>query len=286
MSWKITKLTGAGNSFLLADLTKSQVAKFIKKNLGQKDLKNFKINTQTRKYIQNLCDSHFGIGSDGFIFLQKLKSNSYQWFFLNEDGSDAEMCGNATRCVARYLNMKPGQKSIRLKTAAGEIELSCLGVNKYEAQMSFRWDKNFQLIYKEVSLNGNKIQSTFIDTGVPHLCISRSEATARRPNPTEALALQSHPDFQPRQTNVTYWAEVAKNKIYAVSFERGVKDFTLACGTGAVAAAIAYMDLKQTKQAVSVEMPGGLLKVRRSKDKVFLSGPATLIADIELPERL
>lgn len=272
MSWTITKLTGAGNSFLLADLSKIKGSTLSP--------------AQMKKITVKMCDPHFGIGADGFVFLKKLGTNKYKWDFYNSDGSLAEMCGNATRCVARYLQLKPGKTNISLKTRAGEVQLSSPKKDVFESQLSIKLDQNFSIQELKVSVDGQSVQGLFMDTGVPHFCIQVGPDDYKALDKINSRKLQLAKEFQPRQTNVTYWAVKSANSILASSFERGVHDFTLACGTGAAAAALAFFEVAADKKKVSVQMPGGLLQVRKEDEKLYLSGPAVKVADIKVDERI
>lgn len=262
--WSLTKLSGTGNSFLLADFTRKSVSL-----------------TEKRKaaLTQRLCDRNFGIGADGLIFLYKASGpNSYRWDFYNSDGSNAEMCGNAARCVARHLNVK---KSAVLATEAGAVTLSSPSKDLFEVQMPFHLKKN-SIRQVQAEIGREVYLGDFVNTGVPHFCIQTAKEAFRALSTAAAREIQMAKAFQPAETNVTYWTVTGKNKIQAVTFERGVRDFTLACGTGAVAAALSYLKETQSKKPVKVRMPGGELVVRTDGERVFLAGPALKIADIQM----
>jgi diaminopimelate epimerase len=171
--------------------------------------------------------------ADGFIFLEKVPDEKnivkkYKWYFFNNDGSDAEMCGNATRCVGFYIKniLKSEQKSWFLKTTAGLIRIDFISAEKYKITMTPP-----QVLKSEAGF--------YCDTGVPHLVIENDHIVTDEKLMRAARELRQSAQFRPRGTNITYVVlDSAVNRIKAVSYERGVEDFTSACGTGAMAAAL------------------------------------------------
>lgn len=246
-------ISGAGNTFHLTYLPVSDVTKIGKENL--------------RSMAVHICSLH---KADGFIYLSEEAPGSYQWVFFNNDGSDAEMCGNATRCVGFYIEnflRHPGLQW-SLKTTAGKIQITSAGSNNYKVIMS-------------PFSKGSSFKGFFCDTGVPHLVIETtdpllfSHLSGLKARSSE---LRFDEEFKPKGTNVTYcYFEKELNKLKAVSFERGVEDFTAACGTGAAAAA--YFNL--TKRGIpetEVEMPGGTLIINlKDLNRPEMTGPAVLL---------
>lgn len=241
-------LSGAGNTFHIVNNQDNAKALSVS---AQKEL--------TRKAC--LQDR-----ADGMIFLKKADvANTYQWQFYNNDGSDAEMCGNATRCVGYYIRNILGDTSTEwfLNTAAGRILIQALPNNMFEVKMT--------AIQQLESKHG-----FYCNTGVPHLVLELSHFSDYKTKKEMARSLRMHVDFAPAGTNVTFvgLSSVA-NKIKAVSFERGVEDFTEACGTGAMAAAF-YNLKKQNCATTQVEMPGGMLMMDVSNpEKPIMVGSAT-----------
>jgi diaminopimelate epimerase len=193
--------------------------------------------------------------TDGFIFLSWLdqSTHSFKWDFYNNDGSKAEMCGNATRCVAFYAKniLQIEGNHLSLQTAAGLIDIKILDKELFEIRMTalqkFEHPKYF-----------------WCDTGVPHIVIEIDDFANYRARKAFCKDLRFHADFAPRGTNVTLvQLDQVTNKLKAVSYERGVEDFTAACGTGAMAAAF-YNLTKRGQLETLVEMPGGLLKMNLS----------------------
>lgn len=219
--------------------------------------------------------------ADGLIFLenagtQKIKSpQQLKWYFFNNDGSDAEMCGNATRCVGFYIHNFIDKKihKFKLETIAGEISVEVLSTDSFKVNMS--------PIIKMQSKLGFQC-----DTGVPHLVLPFDKKPLFKHLTAElkeaSRQLRFHPDAGPRGSNVTYIERTsAPSKVFAVSYERGVEDFTAACGTGAMAAAF-YMKENFNQNKIYVEMPGGELIMDLSNlDQPVMTGPATNLGSFE-----
>jgi diaminopimelate epimerase len=246
---------------------------------------------QKKSFAKKICESHV---ADGFIYLKKSPDFvGITWDFYNKDGSDAEMCGNATRCVGLYLaevlkinviapdpeektqyetKKKPPKKDPAiwdLQTTAGPIHIEQVSEGQYKINMT------------EIKI----LQSTkgfFCDTGVPHLVQEIKDTVDFKKHKDEARQLRYDPEFQPRGTNVTF-VQLTPDRQYvkAISYERGVEDFTEACGTGAMAAA-AYNLTKRGVSETQVEMPGGILKMSLADLKhPVMIGPAKLLGKYE-----
>lgn len=242
-------LSGAGNTFYI---------------INDQDESKSLDNRLKKEFTKRICKTN---PADGVIFLKANASNTYQWDFFNNDGSDAEMCGNATRCVGYYIKNILGDTRSEwfLNTAAGLIHIQALPNDLFEVKMT------------SIALLESK-HGFYCNTGVPHLVLELKNFDDYQGKKEEARILRSHVDFSPAGTNVTY-VTLSKqvNKIKAVSFERGVEDFTEACGTGAMAAAV-YNLKKQNCVKTEVEMPGGMLMMDVSNlDKPVMIGSAKLL---------
>lgn len=245
------QLSGAGNTFSVTWDTPEA------KSIGDRP-----------KFVRAVCEV---TKTDGFIFLSWLDESQHhlQWDFYNNDGSMAEMCGNATRCVAYYAKnvMHVQGNHLKIQTIAGPIDIKILDKELFEVKMTaiqkFAHDKFF-----------------WCDTGVPHIVFEIPDFADYRKYLSHCRELRFHADFQPRGTNVTLvLLDVAANKLKAVSYERGVEDFTEACGTGAMAAA--YYNLNKRGQSETlVEMPGGLLKMNLADlQNPLMTGSAIQLGD-------
>lgn len=264
------KMHGTGNDFLLMNLTSIESLRLFEK----------RVSLQNRPdWVRRVCDRHFGIGADGFLFLESHQSLDFKWDFYNSDGSSAEMCGNAARCVARYaFDEKIAGSSMTFQSISGpiharvspegnvEIEVSTL---KADPEESFPW-------------NGENWKFQRINTGVPHsvIVVDDTKPLASDDRKPLASALRRDPSHGNRGSNVTFYRSIGADRLEAVSFERGVEDFTLACGTGVLAAGYHFCKSKGIA-GCDVQAPGGLLKVSFPKGHTpTLSGPAQYIAEI------
>lgn len=264
MKFKTDLISGAGNTFHVTYAASHSILKLDHP-------------FEKMKFVAKLiCEKQ---KADGFIFLEKAENapdesaENFKWYFYNNDGSDAEMCGNATRCVGFYLKnrIKSEKSNWNLKTSAGKIKIQGVGANQFKVIMS-----------PVQTLKSTK--GFFCDTGVPHLTLeSKDENLFSNLEDLKIISSQLRHDSEfLKGTNVTYvFFEKEKRRIKAVSFERGVEDFTEACGTGAMAAA--YFNL--TTQGVTeteVEMPGGTLIMNlKDLNNPTMTGPAEFLGSYE-----
>lgn len=255
----ITKMSGAGNTFSLIDLTHNSPWADIEKQLK----------IPRSEFAKMICDKVLGLATDGLLFIQPGSQGfDFDWDFYNSDGSTAEMCGNAARCAARFCVESLGstaQANLKFKTGAGLVLAQTLGDSRVRVKMPAAKVLQDKILLRMRSSSEEKF--TLINTGVPHLVQQIHEMSAAVALKDMAKEARSHHDLKPHGANVTFYAIASEGRINAVTFERGVEDYTLACGTGAVAAALAYSNASGAKN-VEVQMPGGLLQVN------FIDGDA------------
>lgn len=246
-------ISGAGNTF--------HVCYSDNQDFDQISLK------EQMKIAKNFCSQD---PADGLIFLQKKykERNQLKWFFYNNDGSPAEMCGNATRCVGFYMKNILNEENNKwyLETVAGPIEIESLNSEKFKITMTSIIEKS-------------SAKGFYCDTGVPHLVLPLQKFEMYKTLKLQARELRSDKEFAPNGTNVTYIGLTSeKNKIQAVSYERGVEDFTQACGTGAAAAALYNLRIQGVLES-EVKMPGGILTFNlKDLNNPIMIGPAKLIS--------
>ncbi len=247
------------------------------------------------KFTKGVCNRQFGVGADGVLILEKSKTSDYRMRIINADGSEAEMCGNGARCMAAYIvaNSKPAKKLFGMETLAGEI----LGEAEGEiARVRLSNPKDY-LADINITVAGKKMAVHYIDTGVPHTIIFVDGLQEVDANSLGRL-VRNHARFAPRGTNVNFVERASPaggregNSMVAVrTYERGVEAETLACGTGAVAAAlISYVQLNPTvkeKKDASMRVLTASKEVLEVAfdlhkggkiDNVWLKGTAKLIA--------
>jgi diaminopimelate epimerase len=266
MRHRFFKMQGCGNDFLITDGIHGEAPEF------------------KPSEVAFLCDRHFGIGADGLVVLKKSEHADVAWSFYNSDGSVAEMCGNAARCVVRYVSEKylPGE-TVSLETMVGVVKGRLL--SKEEVEISLLPQKDFEFHHEEhvLDLGTGVFQVYSTNTGVPH-AVLEVKSLSGYPIEEVGAKIQSHPIFQPKGTNVTFFERFGGKRIFATTYERGVNAETLACGTGAAAAALVFCELYLETPAIHVGVPGGELQVDFSPVSrvLLLRGKAEYVYDIEI----
>lgn len=257
-----THMNGAGNSFFVIDARENPLQE----------------SSQDRAaFAKKLCSRTPGLAADGLFILEKAAGLDFKWDFYNSDGSHAEMCGNASRCATRFfLDRVREQNEVRFETAAGVIVGQKVAHDVYRVRMPEIPSAGAP---RALTVEGRVGDFYFVNTGVPHLVIPEAPAKER------ALQLRQAPELGAAGSNVTFVERLSETKFNAVTFERGVDDYTLACGTGATAAA-AFARMQAPHATVfEIQMPGGLLKVEWVGDRqAYLSGPAVIDFDVKLGE--
>ncbi|MGE4130569.1 MAG: diaminopimelate epimerase [Bdellovibrionales bacterium] len=257
---RFIKCQATGNDFLIADLLTDS---------GQ-----FQKIENRNQWARTVCDRHFGLGADGLIFIERsIPPHDFRWDFYNSDGSAAEMCGNAARAVALWASQKLKKSKMCWESVIGTVS----------AQVGSADDISIQLPeVKEAKLNltlpfAPGVRADFVLAGVPHVVIHDVPPDQQA---GMALKVKRMDEFLATGTNVTFIKAVAPSRIESRSFERGVEDFTLSCGTGAIAAAFSF-GRGQCVDGVEVRVPGGSLHVLWENKCPVLKGPARLVAAME-----
>jgi diaminopimelate epimerase len=230
-----SKLNGSGNDFLLVD-NRNGIMKRI-------DLPTF---------AGKVCDRSRSVGADGIIFLERSRRADFRWEFFNADGSVAEMCGNGGRCAARFAAERGiAGRSMVFETLAGLIRADVSG-RRVKLQMT---SPGGLAIERTLTLRGEKIRYSFLDTGVPHVVLF-VPGIEKVDLAGVGRRIRMHRAFAPRGTNVNF-AQVRNGVVSVRTYERGVEGETLACGTGAVACAILAAVRGLVRPPVSVRTRGG-----------------------------
>jgi len=251
MKISFNKYQGAGNDFVIIDNRKAV------------------FNPDNSSLINKLCDRRFGIGADGLILIGNSTEYDFEMKYFNSDGFEGTMCGNGGRCSADFV--------IKAGIAGKEMTFKAIdGLHKAVAEEGI-----IRLLMNDVKdpklVNG----SYFINTGSPHYVLFRKNINDLDVY-TEGKKFRWAEEFAPGGTNVNF-VEIEKDGIYVRTFERGVEDETLSCGTGVTASAIAavlsgHFDTK----TVNVKTKGGVLSVSfsitgKNIHDIWLSGPATFV---------
>jgi diaminopimelate epimerase len=258
-----TKMNGAGNDFVMLDNRDGKLA-------------------LDKEQIARLCDRHRGVGADGLLMVEPAQNGSnFRMRYYNADGGEAEMCGNGARCFGRYAQRISGQKGdITFETIAGVITAQFFG-QSVRIQMS----QPHSLRLNEVlDVAGEKLTVHSLNTGVPHAVVFVDDLEKVDVRKLGA-GLRYHPHFAPKGTNANFVQKTGAQSISIRTYERGVEDETLACGTGMVACAIIFHELNGANPPVSVKVRGGdTLEIGFQQDgdiyrDVTLTGPADFVFD-------
>ncbi len=214
---KFSKLSGTGNDFIIIDNREGLMPK--KRMPG---------------FVRGVCRRAVSVGADGVIFIENHPELDFSWNFYNSDGGEAEMCGNGARCAARYAFERGiAQKSMRFFTTAGEIEAHITDDKVAKVMLT----KAFG--YREFKFDSPKgiVEGYFLNTGVPHAIILNENVEDVDVKSTGAMIRHAE-EFAPNGANANFVQIINQHELVIRTYERGVEDETLACGTGCVAAAL------------------------------------------------
>jgi diaminopimelate epimerase len=259
---KFTKMSGAGNDFIVIDNYSGKI----------------KLST---KQIASLCRRGLSIGADGLMLLEKAKEGKYAFKmrYYNSDGREAEMCGNGGRCISRFAYMnKRAPARMFFIAADGEHTAEVMKNKTVKLGMVKPGTVNLEFYISSLKLTGG-----FVNTGVPHFVVEVKDID-KVDVKNLGRTLRFHKAFAPKGTNVNFIQKTAAGSYRIRTYERGVEDETLACGTGAVAAAITLNAAGKVKSPVAMKANGGMLKIYFKKDccsynNVFLEGPASVVME-------
>lgn len=216
-------MVASGNDFVIIENRESRI-------------ENLKLPHLAKK----ICNAKYGTGADGLLVLQKSRAADVKMRIFNSDGSEAEMCGNGARCVALYKSHQFTRSSVhrvklKIQTKAGIVDSE---VNDDNVRIKLTEPKNIKLDIP-LKINTRAIKVNFINTGVPHTVIF-TEGLHKIDITPLGRFIRYHKKFSPRGTNVNLAEALNKNSLKVRTYERGVEDETLACGTGSVAAALIF----------------------------------------------
>ncbi len=261
MKIKFKKFHGCFNDFILIDNREGIIP-----SEKSKDTAKF------------LCMPKMGIGADGLILIQNSEKYHFKWRFYNSDGSEAEMCGNGARCAARFAFMEEiAPKEMEFETIAGIIKAT---VEDKIVKISLPLTQEHLMPENFLLKIGENLTTVFfINTGVPHSVIFSKDLENEEVKKYGSY-IRFHDFFMPAGTNVNFVKIIDRHSISIRTYERGVEDETLACGTGAVASSIISALNHGLLSPVNVKTRGGdMLEVGFTMEKnninnVSLKGPA------------
>jgi diaminopimelate epimerase len=263
------KMNGSGNDFVLVDNRDGRIRE-----------------AEMRTLVTRVCRRRESVGADGMIFVIPSELHDFGWRFFNADGSEAEMCGNGGRCVARFahLNGIAGPK-MTFDTLAGPISAEVNGrIVKVLMPKPHGLRKDVEL-----PLQQGWIHADFVNTGVPHAVIQVKELSTH-PVFEQGRFIRTHPIFAPAGTNADFMCVKGRDAIEVRTYERGVEDETLACGTGAIASALVAAARGMVESPVQVKTKGGdalTIHFRGEGDsfqEVWLEGGTSVVCRAVLDE--
>ncbi len=267
---QFVKMSGSGNDFIVIDNRQNVLKKV----------------TDLTSFITGVSRRRMSVGSDGLILVENSANADFKWHFYNSDGSRADMCGNGARCVSRFAFVEgiAGHK-MTFESDAGIVSAV---VTDDKVKIGLPDPSQLQMD-QTIKTTQGEISFCSINTGVPHAVISVVE-----PDRIDVLKLgkeiRNHPHFAPAGTNVNFISPMADTRIALRTYERGVEDETLACGTGAVASALIMAKKSDMASPVTVVPMSGYDLTIYFKDndgffsQVVLEGDARIIYKGELWE--
>ena len=261
MKLRFTKMNGAGNDFIMID-----------NRAGEVRLRP--------EQIARICDRHRGVGADGILLLEPGSNGAdFRMRYYNRDGGEAEMCGNGARCFARFANkVAEAPEQISFRTPAGVIRADLCG-ELVRLRMSEPTDLRMNA---RLEIDGEETVVHYINSGVPHVVVPVARLDMVDVA-GQGAAIRRHKMFSPKGANVNFVETRGPQLIAIRTFERGVEDETLACGTGVVASALIFSLLENTNGPIDVLVRGGselqvdFEKVDHGFSDVTLTGPAEFV---------
>ncbi len=274
MRLKFTKMQGLGNDFVVLDATRAPIE-------------------LTREQLRRIADRHCGVGCDQILQVEKPRQPGTDFYYriFNADGGEVEQCGNGARCFVRYVRERglTGKSEIRVGTlggvivprleADGQVTVD-MGVPEFDPpRIPFQAERRAPTYMLDVG--GKKVEISALSMGNPH-AVQLVPDVEHAPVQTEGAAIEVHLRF-PQRVNAGYMQVVSRSHIRLRVFERGAGE-TLACGTGACAAAVAGIQRGLLDKRVTVTTRGGDLSILWEGEgkPVLMTGPAVTVFEGEI----
>ena len=254
MKIEFFKYQGTGNDFIILDNRENNMDNF------------------NPKQIVHLCDRRFGIGADGLMLLNRKEGYDFEMKYYNANGMESSMCGNGGRCMIRFASDRGIHKSIyRFLAPDGE----------HEAEIDNK-DNTIRVRMKDVAEVEEHTSYSIINTGSPHFV--RFASDVKHIDVVETgHDIRYSKEFAAEGINVNFVETISEDSIYVRTYERGVEDETLSCGTGVTASALLSAHNENGFNRVEVRTPGGNLSVEFNKiddshfENIWLCGPAEFV---------
>lgn len=269
MLLRFTKMHGLGNDFVVLDLITQSVR-------------------LDAPLIRFLADRHRGIGCDQVLVVEPPTAPDMDFLYriYNQDGSEAQQCGNGARCVAKFIRDRrlSAKRRLRVETLGGPISMSCgkgnvvtvsMGIPRLSPQ-EIPFTAARQATVYTLEACGQPVEISAVSMGNPHAVLVVDDVETA-PVATLGPVLEQHPDF-PERTNVGFMQVLDRGEVRLRVFERGAGE-TMACGSGACAAVVAGRIRGLLDERVRVHLPGGFLQIewRGEGDPLMMTGPATTV---------
>jgi diaminopimelate epimerase len=256
------KASACGNDFVLIDFSQARRA------LASTDI---------TAVTQSICNRHDGVGADGVEWMYPHPTADLEVRLINADGSEAEISGNGTRCVAAYLCSEGQKEKVTVQTGAGLKTCMLMGKKGSEYEFEIEMGDTKVGVERAVPVHGREVRGIPVSMGNPHYVVFVPVFSENWQN--HAAEIQRSPEFK-HGVNIEMVTIDAKHDVSARFFERGVGE-TQSSGTGSCASALAAMATGRAESPVRVHAPGGTQTVRKQANTVFLRGTARIICQGE-----
>ena len=273
---KFWKMNGAGNDFIVLNNLEERIPA-----------------ERFPEIARTLCERHMSIGADGLMVVEApTQGGDYKMLFFNSDGTVGEMCGNGARCICRYgyENGLAGDVQT-VETTAGIVTGHRIDQRLYRIRLN---DPTTIKLDAPVEVDGVKYNCSYVelgDPGLPHAVVPYADLRSADENELRELgrAIRWHSSF-PKGANVNFYEITGEDEVFERTFERGVEDFTYACGTGTGSlVTVLTLQGKVTGRGVNVAMTGGTLIVDVAREgsaitDLYLTGPTNIVAKGEVTD--
>jgi len=260
------KMNGCGNDFVIIDNRR--------KVIFEEDLNNF---------AQKICKRRVSIGADGLLVVENSLKYDFKMRLFNPDGAEGEMCGNGARCIAKFVFLEAiANKKMIFETLAGKI---CAEVKDKYIGIKLPNVKINEIIKdKQITINGQNYIYSYLFLGVPHCVIFLKENLPEEYLFNLARKIRFNKKHFPEGTNVNFVKVENNNTLFVKTYERGVEEITLSCGTGSLSSAIISSFDKNITPPIKVKTKGGTLTIDFTRDKNIFKN-ILLLGDVEIIAR-
>ncbi len=237
------KMSGSGNDFIVIDYRKPTPSP-----------------DEMRMFVSKVCRRGLSVGADGVILIRSSSVADYGWHYYNADGGEVEMCANGSRCAARFaFENRIAPAKHRFETLAGIVEAEVMpgSLGRVRVQLP---DPSGLRLNVPIVINGEDHTGHLVNTGVPHVVYFVDDLEK-----TDVIGIgrktRYHSLFTPKGTNANFATQASPNQIIIRTYERGVENETLACGTGAIATALVATALGKIEPPVSIRTRSGVMLI-------------------------